>query len=97
MDRVDVYKYKPMPDAQLHLFIGSQELYDLFKTYCARIRANHDNVKMSDVKRYMQMTSGMLAMNYPQYTWHYQYKKISAMSGVNMHILWYSENPEQVE
>lgn len=92
-----VGKYQPMPDAVCFTAIGSQDVYDAFKNHCANIRANHDNVKMSDVKRYMQMTSGLLSLKLPQFQWHYQFKKVSSMMGTHMHLIWRIGQGEDIE
>lgn len=92
-----VGKYQPMPDAVCFTAIGSQDVYDAFKKHCSNMRANHDNVKMSDVKRYMQMTSGLLSLKLPQFQWHYQFKKVSSMMGTHMHLIWRIGQGEDIE
>lgn len=96
-DLKHVAKYQPMPDAVCFTAIGSQDVYDAFKKHCAKIRANHDDVKMSDVKRYMQMTSGLLSLKLPQFQWHYQFKKVSSMMGIHMHLIWRIGQGEDIE
>lgn len=96
-DMRHIGKYQPTPDAECITAIGSQDVFDAFKKHCAKIRANHDNVKMSDVKRYMQMTTGLLSLKMPQFQWHYQFKKVSTMMGMHMHIIWRIGQGENIE
>lgn len=90
-------KYAPAPDAVLVSAIGSQDVYDAFKEHCAKIRANHDNVTMQSIKRFMQMSEGMLSLKLPDFQWHYQFKKISTMLGIHMHMIWRIGQGENIE
>jgi len=87
-DHEHIMRLQPNPDAQLVSAIGTKHLFDAFKEHCARLRVNHDNVTMQSVKRYMHLTQGMFSLLLPDYEWHYQFKKISALHGQNLHLIW---------